>query len=453
MLEVLRKIVNKFYCLIKYMVNCFYTRFISKAINKDLKVIQQTDDLGECGNFNVLFMLNHCWNLADAYLPVLVLLKEKYKNVKIIVVCYSMNAGINRKKEKFLMLQLQQIADCIILNDYQPIKKENNLNKIKKVLLEIKEIVYTERKQSQIWNTLNIILNRKINKVNVILKGTDIDDVILKNIYYKYKDATSFIHPHTGYFVTNVQETIHKCYFDYYMMINKSSKKKSKDVEEKALEIGSPRYDKWWIDRIMQTDDINALKKELIGFKKIILVIFGELNDRYRIGEKQFKSFITVLKNTLENNPSYCVLIKLHSKNKLEDLQCFLPEMNRTQYKNSSLQLMQLTSMADLVLCPGLSTGIIDALIIGKPTIEYGATSDVEFLRYKCKDGKYGSLIRLHNLALVIDDENELAIMIDKILRDGIDWTSFKDKLKTKLQLNNNASELFVKYIIEKGNK
>lgn len=435
-----------------YLENTIFEKLYSiisfKRKNNDLKVICEKNFVCTSEDVNILFVMNHCWNLADAYLPVLVWLKEHYKNIKIIGVLYGMNAGINMKKEKFLWKNMKEIMDCIIVNDYSPLEIRTSENKIKKFILHLKKIEEINRKSAQLPSSLKLIFNEKIQDINFILKGTDSDDKVLQFVHEYFPNAINMIHPHGGYLAVNHEKRMPQCYFDYYLLINRKDLKYScNDIEKKIIEIGSPRYDKWWRKRLLQADELKKLQFKLNNKEKVILCIFGELGDDYRISKIKFNEFISVVSEILNKNKSYQLIVKLHPKNNPDDFERYLRGIDGEQVYFSTLQLMQLSAISDLVLVPGISTGIIDAIISGKPTIEYGTTSEeVCLTRFKDKNGQYVSFSKHYNICKVIDDKEKLLNEICNILNNKYEDGLYS--IENVINLENNASKNFADIII-----
>lgn len=450
----LRKIIEKVYLLLEFIFKKYYSYFPSKKINEDLKIVYNSGRKIDDETYNIIFLIDYCWNIVDAYLPVLYWLNKNFDNVRIIAIIYVDNAGKKREEEEFLYKYLKEYSDIIILNDYLDNKINNTTIKILKIIEDISD---RAKKRQQLLLSLDEILNNNFmfKKVDVVLKDNGADDDIKKYINFKYSKAKCFTHPHTG-FLAMTKNTIKQiaCYADFHTQIDCFYEYDYKGIEDRIVVIGTPRYDRWWIEHIIKQEDfLNSQEnRKAKNFKKTIVLFLGELFDDKRMLPEEFERFINSINSIFMKNKECFLIIKLHPKNNSNQIEDLLLNIDKEQWMVSNFQCMQLAYIADLVICPGISTSIMDALVLGKTTIEY-SEGNIKDFRYLCDDGKYGSFVRYHKLAICVDNKEYLEKIVHEILCKSINFSVYVNRLTNILRLNNNSSEAFGKLIIDNVNK
>jgi len=181
---------------------------------------------------------------------------------------------------------------------------------------------------------------------------------------------------------------------------------------------GYPRYDQWWIDRLVNISAL-ALTEEYRRARQASKVFFYISRGAHSVYLSQ-SDYEYLLRSTLDEvlrHDGAFLLIKAHPRQDMEDLKRILDGYDPKRWLVSGLHLMQLAFLADVVIS-GWSSGILDALAVGKPVIEFwrfsGKDPDCRF----AVDGQPTTIYRELGLARPADTKEELAALIAEALHD-----------------------------------
>ncbi len=114
----------------------------------------------------------------------------------------------------------------------------------------------------------------------------------------------------------------------------------------------------------------------------------------------------------------------------------------------SDLHLMQLSELSDVVIS-AKSSGIIDALAVDKPVIEFYRFSDTDPNLRKTHDGSYTSIFREVGLALGANTSKELGILIKSaLIRKDECWKRQQQAFRDICKPTENATLAVIKCLV-----
>ena len=118
-------------------------------------------------------------------------------------------------------------------------------------------------------------------------------------------------------------------------------------------------------------------------------------------------------------------------------------------WRISSLQTMQLAHISDFVICM-LSGVILDALAVGKPTVEYFQYQEGRHIFLEDKNGKTISAYTHLGLVIPADNKEELETLIDEYFSESPrsnQWEQQQAQAARFMKLDNQSSIHSVKAI------
>jgi len=217
----------------------------------------------------------------------------------------------------------------------------------------------------------------------------------------------------------------------------------SKTVDLKKIRtLGYPRYDSWWRDRFLK-DPVMELTIEFQKAQKADKVFFNISRSAHPHYLSQ-SDYEYLLKSTAEVVFSYdnsLLMLKPHPRQDISELFELLKPYDKNRYLVSGLHLMQLSHMSDVVIS-GWSSGILDALAVKKPVIEFWRFGGRDPLCRKDEKGNYTTIYRELGLAAPADTKKELEALVQSALYqgDGPIWQSQIDAFNIHCKFTDQAA-------------
>jgi len=186
----------------------------------------------------------------------------------------------------------------------------------------------------------------------------------------------------------------------------------------KIRTFGYPRYDSWWMKRILSGPNLRESEefRRAQQFEKVFFYVSRGAHPVYlNQGDYEY-----LLRSTLEETLRYedgLLLIKPHPRQDVEDLHRVLSDYDPQRWMVSGLHLMELASLADVVIS-GWSSGILDGLAVGKPVIEFWRFSGMDPDCRVSSDGRPSTIYRELGLVRAAETREELAALLADAISD-----------------------------------
>ena len=380
---------------------------------------KRTDDT--C--FELCFVLDAGWNTLQEFLPVLVWLKEKHEDVRILTVAIENNFEEMSILEKKLWEALKEYSDAILVQKWLPSRvklfSRLSLSIHKKI---VKKILYRNRDKLlniQIKNVLFSDDNCQGFKFIYDYFGKTIDG------YYIRHDQSSCV----GILCvkSNSENLIEDKYAttDWYMYKNLPLA-----LRNIAVVTGGAKLDPWWMNRKKYVVGSSMIDR---GSRPCIAIALPKLDDIGRFSQKERD----LLLHFMHDNKGYMYLIKFHPRDLQKERALFLRQLKHIDYKLMDVGLDMLAECSDLLIFCGLSSGGADALVYDKPYIEFYDDSIYRSEFYKLQNGKYGTLLHKENCVPHANDDEELNDLVAKYLNKNA-WLEYKGRYR-KYVIQENA--------------
>lgn len=187
---------------------------------------------------------------------------------------------------------------------------------------------------------------------------------------------------------------------------------------------GYPRYDSWWLKGMRDAPGL-AGSEEYRRAQRASKVFFYISRGAHSVYLSQ-ADYEYLLRSTVEEalrHEGSLLLIKAHPRQDMEDLNRLLADYDPARWLVSGLHLMQLCSLAEVVIS-GWSSGILDALAVGRPVIEFWRFSGHDPDCRMLPDGRPTTIYRELGLVRAAETPEELRVLVDSALReqDGQAW-------------------------------
>lgn len=181
---------------------------------------------------------------------------------------------------------------------------------------------------------------------------------------------------------------------------------------------GYPRYDSDWMARLHDASGL-AASEEYRRAKRANRVFFYISRGAHAVYLSQ-PDYEYLLRSTVEEalcHDNSLLLIKAHPRQDMSDLKRILSDYDPDRWFVSGLHLTQLCSLADVVIS-GWSSGILDALAVGKPVIEFWRFSGHDPDCRVLPDGRPTTIYRELGLVRAAETREELRSLIYSILAE-----------------------------------
>jgi len=369
----------------------------------------------------ILSLFERSWGEVDWIIPVLFELKSRKPDWKIVVVFSpdweKFNPILNNHT---LNNELNYIADHIVFFDGNSII--------------IPELVYSEQ-------------------VKIILK--DMTSYRPYNIIHKqFPNAKTVAHPHGGA-VTMMQEYSrlrnlnywdeYQYHHDVSLVTTESSISKYFNLifNAKLSIVGFPRFDSWWIRRLLQSEHLlnsQEFQKSKLYKKTYLFIVRGPM--------REFPIYVfnyvikSVAQEILSDNNNF-LFIKPHPRQNINHLKSMFEGYNPKQWMISFLQVMQIAALSDFVISVN-SSSILDGLAIGKPVVEFHPFFQPTEGMLIDSDGCLRSVFDLLNLSVYVRTREEFKSLIDDYFNENSNrfiWKNQQNNFRKLCPANDNASQ------------
>ncbi len=187
---------------------------------------------------------------------------------------------------------------------------------------------------------------------------------------------------------------------------------------KKIKTFGYPRYDSWWVNHLIETDEFQQSQEYQMaqGHKPVFFYISRGPHPHY-LSIDDYQYLLSSFMEQAMACSNSLILIKPHPRQDMEELNRLLAPYDRDRWIISGLHLMQLATLANVVIS-GWSSGILDALAVDKPVIEFWRFGGRDPNCRRDKNGAYTSIYRELGLAAPADTAAELASLMREALSD-----------------------------------
>ncbi len=390
-------------------------RVIKKRISDDSKDSKRGIVKGKTPL--VIIEVTHSYGEIDWVLPVLILFKQKNPEYEIATLFGCREIFRPFSMNKFLFRQFLKISSI----DTIP---------------EGIDSVFKERFFS--------------DQVKIILKENSGNN---STLFKKYPDALVVNFPesnriHSSKSCGKVQtEKISKASEKYDLFLLSSQKDVtfwSNGAEsEKIKAFGYPRFDSWWVKKLME--DFEFLKSDENRYAKEAKIVFTYISGEPRsefLTLQDYKAQVHSMLDVIGGYKNAMLFIKAHPKQSTEELIHILKPTKKIRWIISGLHLMQLAHISDVVISGG-SSGVLDALAVGKPAIEFFQSGQTGSGNKKKEEGAGTRIYSELGLAAPARTKKELQKLIKSALTNpkAGTWKTQQTVFKSVCKFTDSASE------------
>jgi hypothetical protein len=203
--------------------------------------------------------------------------------------------------------------------------------------------------------------------------------------------------------------------------------------KQKAIVVGTPKFNESWITYLEERSDLYG-GDDFITDKYILVLLKNEQSAIF-----DHVDFVSLLKEIIKTSllfEEYCIVLKPHPRQDLTLLNSIIQEYNSSRILISNNPSFSLINKAKIIVT--MPSGVmIDALIAGKPVIEYFHFNVLDRLlkrRFKsipknflggmsCLDhaGNASSVFRVKGMVAPANDPESLKEWLNKF-RDNVAW-------------------------------
>ncbi|MEW6428692.1 MAG: hypothetical protein AB1568_11735 [Thermodesulfobacteriota bacterium] len=382
----------------------------------------------------IILTVSKSFGEVDWILPVLVHLKEHHPGWRIIT-----------------LFGHKLIHDFLLLNPalYREFARISSLNIVPQ---EIPSLFRDEIDASQ---------------VRIILKDYNEDQYCpFKNELERYcPHALVVSYPHSNHIFSNrATDPLRHCaapdaysYHDYFLLCSEHDLPYWSAYVDmaKIRTFGYPRYDSWWMERLLR--DPGFVGGAEYRRAKTAARVFFHISRGAHPTYLDQGDYEYLLRSTLEEVLSYddsLLLIKAHPRQDIDHLNRLLSGYDRSRWMVSGLHLLQLASLADVVIS-GWSSGILDALAVGRPVIEFWRFSGKDPDCRADTDGRPTTIYRELGLARPADSREELAALLREAVAepDGDPWLRQRQAFRRLCKETDTASAAIAAFLLEEAGR
>jgi tetratricopeptide (TPR) repeat protein len=212
---------------------------------------------------------------------------------------------------------------------------------------------------------------------------------------------------------------------------------------KKIRTLGTPRYDTWYLNIFLNDPQLNSTQEFKASQKasKVFFYISRGVHPHY-LSQPDYDYIVKSIADAVFKYDDSLLLIKPHPRQDIGELFKLLAPYDKQRCLVSGLHLFQLSSMADVVIS-GWSSGMLDALAVGKPVIEFWRFGGKDPLCRKTPEGKYTTIYRELGLAAAADTKEELEPLLENALKNpgAPVWKSQVEAFKTWCKPTDDVSQ------------
>jgi hypothetical protein len=395
----------------------------------------------------VLAYFKSRWGEVDGYLPVLHKFKEMHPDWRIIAVIGSERMANTVGEQTFLYNELKDTADILI----RPAPKSPSTAKRIFYRKWIRKATSWYHRKCVRFSWRKIFKFLEDEEIKVIIKDNGHDDEFLLQVQANFP-AICVSAPHgTGIFIEPTEVNFRKkqqIKIDLFLAGDESEipcfQKFLGSPESVNMQvIGRPRYDQWWIEHLAQLQCFTTSQEYQLAKKSQRVFLFATRGPSTTyFPTESFEYLIRTVAETVLSEPGNLLLIKPHPQQDLEFIKSTMAQYPTNSWRISTLQTMQLAKISNFAICMHSSV-ILDALAIGKPTVEY-----FQFTRRQNEffiDEKGKTISAYAKLGLLVPADNKEDLQ--RLIVDYFDsenrsthWQEQRIHTAKFLKLDNNAS-------------
>ena len=238
------------------------------------------------------------------------------------------------------------------------------------------------------------IINRKLNtknfNVEIIFSDFAESFSALKNLktINKLKDKKPLIvhHPHTSMAYKKEKNKLSVFLQGDVLLLNRKNDLYhfQDNIKRSKIKIsGIPKYDKWWIKRILNDEnnifDLNYSKKKL---KKKLVITIGYYSrfdvPQFKNKEYLFEKQLVELMKVISKIPNAFIIFKLHPRRNSLSFRKVLNKYDKKIWQISRMHLVKLASLSNCFINSAGSAGCYDSLCLKIPTLQIWRIKDIE---------------------------------------------------------------------------
>lgn len=389
---------------------------------------------------SLLFYFKDSWGEVDGYIPIIVALRNKFKDYFLIAVFESKTFETTSAQHLFLYETLKEYTDCIVSKS-----EESAYEFILHRLVDsfptkrFTKLLFKFLKSSLKTSLISIIEFHKL-KIDIIFKDHGNDSFHLRKIQDLVNTSKIVVYPHGTMIRSNRFDSIVnrvESKNDLVILSNKNDLEYFNiRFDAKNLKLfGHPKYDKDWLEHISK---INFLYKR--EFKKLI-VFFTRSHGESSLSYENYIYLITSAVKLILSYSDFDLILKPHPRQNMDDLTKLLSIYMNKCFRISNLPSVYLAERSDLTISMFSST-ISDAIFVKKPVIQY-YIFDIDYPQYiKLDSGRLGSIYEeLMNIKSA-SSYDELKLLLDRYINHGdeefevqkiFDLHEFSDKPNSKI--------------------
>lgn len=388
------------------------------------------------------------WGEVDGYLPVLHKFKEMHPDWRIIAVIGSEHMANTVDDQAFLYNELKDTVDTLIR--LTPKSPSTSKQIFYRKWIRKTTSWYHRKCVRFSWRKVFEFLNDE--EIKVIIKDHGHDDGFLLHIQSVFPAAICVAAPHgTGIYIESPEanfRTQKNSKIDLLLIGDEAEipcflKTINRTGEATIQAVGRPRYDRWWIEHLAQLPCFTTSEEHQLAQKSQRVFLFATRGPSSSFfPTESFEYLIKTVAETVLSEPGNLLLIKPHPQQDLEFIQSTMAQYPTNSWKISSLQTMQLAQISDFVICM-LSGVILDALAVGKPTVEYFQYTQKLPCFFQNENGKTVSIYGKLGLAVTAERQEELKALIDDYFSENKhsdQWEQQQLQASKFMKLDNQSS-------------
>ncbi|HFQ81518.1 MAG TPA: hypothetical protein ENK33_09135 [Desulfobacterales bacterium] len=224
---------------------------------------------------------------------------------------------------------------------------------------------------------------------------------------------------------------------------------------KKIKSFGYPRYDSWWIKCLIESEELQKSDEaQLAGRHNPVFFYISRGPHPNYLNADDYQYLLSSFMEKAMSYPGSFVLIKAHPRQNIEELHRLLSPYDQDRWMISGLHLMQLSALSDVVVS-GWSSGILDALSVGKPVIEFWRFNGRDPDCRRDSKGAYTTIYRELNLAAPANTAAELGNLLQEALTDPDDqrWQIQRQAFAAHCHQTDNAAGALADFFLQEAEK
>jgi len=369
----------------------------------------------------ILALFERSWGEVDWILPVLYTLKKICPQWSLISV-FSVEWKIYNPvlNNTFLYEELNNISDKII---YLESYSQNEINKI-----------------------------AIPDHVEIILKDNGNDVIFKQEISKAFPFAKIIAHPH-GPTANILQKYNHFRNFNRWekrtlkhdtLLIGKQFEAQyfyDQISDLKLSIVGNPRFEKWWIKKILNADCFLSSKEMALSKKKKRIFTFFTRGVENEFPVEVFDYVVKSVLETILSDEDNFLFVKLHPRQNIEPMLNYLNRYDSSRWMITSLHGIQISAISDFIITV-FSSVILDALSVEKPVVEFHQYKRPSLFYVVDSDNEVQSLYRVLDIAVSVETKEKLSQSIQNYFYDNDHniWEKQKKAYQNLCPPDDNAS-------------